>query len=50
MVIYYQLEERELIGDDQFFRVTLSNFITECVFLREEFYNCVIQVTKAVCK
>lgn len=35
MVIYYELEERELIGEDQFFRVTLSNFITECIFLCE---------------
>lgn len=50
MVVYYLLEERELIGDDQFFRVTLSNFIAECLFLREEFYGCVIQVTKIVCK
>lgn len=27
IVVYFGLEERELIGDDQFFRVTLSNFI-----------------------
>ena len=46
MVVYYQLQERELVGDDQFFRVTLSNFITECLFLRQQFYNCIVQVTK----
>lgn len=50
VVIYYQLEERELIGDDQFFRVTLANFITECLFDKEEFNTCVVQVIKNSCK
>lgn len=39
-----------MIGDDQFFRVTLSNFITACLFDREDFNVCVIQVIKNSCK
>lgn len=32
IVIYYELEEREVIGDDQFFKITLTNFVAECLF------------------
>ena len=46
LAIYYQLEEREVIGDDQFFNKTLTSFVSECLFGKEEFNSSVNHVLK----
>lgn len=39
-----------MIGEDQFFRVTLTNFLITCLFECPDFQVCVTHIIKQSCK
>jgi hypothetical protein len=50
IVIYYDLEQRELIGDEKFFHHTLLQYCSACLWAKPDFYQSVMQLTKSYCR